>query len=199
LRLIKKLYILRDVSGIRVVTNFYQETRKLEQFKKYSYNMPTPKTSKNATLIIMVFAACAFAFWVNFGNRLARIETEARFRDSTNSTGASEKNRLTEGIAAFREHYGVTLIIHIDHQPRLPQLDSSTLFIGVVPARREENMDIPAQTRFVYPALLERALNPDVRALLGSELGSCVENSPIGQCLVKTVSDMLSALAVKPL
>ncbi len=106
-----------------------------------------------SVLLLAVFAGVGALFWWNSERTLNIIQSKSMVWDRTETMTSSEKAALRELGRLFKEEYGLTLRVQATQDAfEYPELDSKTIFVGVVPSRAEVVVELPPLVRSALDA-----------------------------------------------
>jgi hypothetical protein len=113
-------------------------------------------------LFVLLIFGISYLFWHNHERRLDRVTHGQAVLDRTGELAPERLREAREFSRRMRDHFGITVEVRIAQRELLaPPPDGKTLFIGLVPSRREAVI--------LLPPLVERALDQDFVAHLVEE------------------------------
>ncbi len=109
--------------------------------------------------MVVVFAAVAYAFWLNTQNTMERLQARNALWDETGIMNKQELDYLKGFTRSMRERFGVKTVIQV-RKTRItpPEADNKEVFIGLCPPEK--------QIVLQFPGLIRHALGPDFIAYL---------------------------------
>ena len=121
------------------------------KFPKITARSPREQLARSLLLIIVI-AATAWGFWKNSERQIDQLNTRGSVWDEAQVLSDSEKAGLRDIVKLFKEHYGLTVLIHIRNgtiQP--PSPDGKTIFIGLAPSSGDAVVAVPPLVRRALP------------------------------------------------
>ncbi len=113
-------------------------------------------------LLLAVFAACGWLFWMNSKQAMERLTAAGAVVDDTGVLTEDQRRALARFARMFDEELGLELKLRIAEGPvAIPDLEAKTLFFG---------LDLAAgEALVVFPPLVEKALGDAFRRRLERE------------------------------
>ncbi|WP_051294835.1 hypothetical protein [Maridesulfovibrio bastinii] len=104
--------------------------------------------------LVLVFAAVAYAFWLNTQRTMDKLQTKNAIWDQTGVMSKQELKYFKGFSNSMHDRFGVKTVIHIRNKAiEIKDYDGKEIFIGLCPAEKQVVLE--------FPGLIRHALGAD--------------------------------------
>lgn len=104
--------------------------------------------------LLLVFALVAYAFWLNTQRTMEQLQTKNAIWDQTGVMNKQDIRYFKSFSRSMNDRFGIKVVIHVSKDKiTLPKTDSTEMFIGVCPSKKQVVMN--------FPGLIRHALGPE--------------------------------------
>lgn len=117
-------------------------------------------------LLVLVFGACAWGFWVNSHRQIERLNARGTVWDETGGTSEESREAMRSIARMFQERYGLNVRIVIREAAPLDEAapDDKTILIAAVPGSGEVDILVPPLVRRGLPPTFFDDLKKEILA-----------------------------------
>lgn len=117
-------------------------------------------------LLVLVFGACAWGFWVNSQRQIERLNARGTVWDETGGTSEEDRAAMRSIAGMFQKRYGLSVRVAIRKEGPLDAVppDDKTILIAVAPGSGEADILVPPLVRRGLPPTFFDDLKKEILA-----------------------------------